>query len=121
MANDTETLADIVAELRGRADGAFPYDVDAMNMLEQLADRIEAAAKRAEDTVGNAAAMREALECAKKKALYISKNYTAPNSLTGNILELLAHLNSALSAPPRNKSDIRLGNRQLLGSERRRR
>lgn len=52
--------------------------------------------------VGNAAALREAVEGAKKKALYISRHYTTPNSLTGNILELLASLNAALAAPPRN-------------------
>ena len=41
--------------------------------------------------------LREALECAKEKALYISRNYTTPNSLTGNILELLAYLNAAIA------------------------
>lgn len=42
--------------------------------------------------------MNEALECAKKKALYISRNYSTPNSLTGNMLELLAYLNAAIAA-----------------------
>lgn len=42
--------------------------------------------------------INEALECAKKKALYISRNYTTPNSLTGNMLELLANLNTAITA-----------------------
>lgn len=34
------------------------------------------------------------LECAKKRALYIARNYTKPNSLVGNMLELLAYLNA---------------------------
>lgn len=44
----------------------------------------------------------EALGCAKEKALYISRNYTTPNSLTGNILELLAYLNAAIAATASN-------------------
>ena len=36
-----ETIADIVAELRARSDSAFPHDVETMNMLGELADRIE--------------------------------------------------------------------------------
>ena len=50
----------------------------------------------------NAAAMREALEKAKYKAVYISRNYRTPNSLTANIMELMAIINAALAAPPRN-------------------
>lgn len=54
--------------------------------------------------LGNAAALREAVEGAKEKALYISRHYTTPNSLIGNMLELLASLNAALAiaAPARN-------------------
>lgn len=49
-------------------------------------------------SVNTLSTMNFALECAKKKALYISRNYTTPNSLTGNMLELLAYLNAAIAA-----------------------
>ena len=81
-----EKIADIVTGLRQSADSEFPYDVDAMNIYDSLADRIEAAWRREKaeweaaacacvsdavmsgrvavehEPVGNAAAMREALK-----------------------------------------------------------
>lgn len=55
-----ETISDIIEEMRSRADAAFPADVDTMNLLEPLADRLEAAWER-EKPGGNMAAMRKAL------------------------------------------------------------
>lgn len=47
-------------------------------------------------------ALRSTLIAAKNKALYITENYPTPNSLTGNMLELIALLNAALDVPQRN-------------------
>lgn len=122
MNDKQETIADIVAEMRGLVKPGETLN-HTYELLSGLADRLEAAVKRecievatraatqgvnltnekyANTPIGNTVAMREAVEWAKKKALYISRNYRTPLSLTGNIVELLAYLNAALAAPPRN-------------------
>lgn len=101
-------VRDLVADIRQEADrleaalkrekAAIEADALAVGGL------VEASRATTENSsaVGDAAKMRKMLEWAKKKALYISKNYKTPISLSGNILELLSYLNTALSAPPRN-------------------
>ncbi len=125
MTNENETIADIVAEMRRRADSAFPYDVDTMNMLEPLADRIEAAWKREREAmlktammakcevcskqpVGNAAAMREALTPWISLAEWLVKN-AGKDALGNGISEIVPQLRrridesrDALATPPRN-------------------
>ncbi len=100
-----ETLSDIVAEMRTRsrevkeAFGGRPDGVE--NMLDIWADRIEAAAKRVvvskteTTTVGNAAAMREALE-----ALIAYWDWNGFDAMRESRLKDMAR--AALSAPPRN-------------------
>ncbi len=101
-----ETLADIVAEMRTRsrevkeAFGGRPDGVE--NMLDIWADRIEAAAKRVvvskteTTTVGNAAAMRDALvRCDAIAQLPEVRNEQSIKDMR-NIIK------HALSAPARN-------------------
>ena len=96
-----ETIADIVTGLRQSADSAFPYDVDAMNIYDSLADRIEEAWKREREAVtdcnhpGNAAAMREALE-----AYLALWNNGTMNDLD-KLRRVVGNMRAALAAPAR--------------------
>ena len=47
-------------------------------------------------------AMRDALVELKSKLIHINRTYTTPNSLTGNLLEAIALVNSALATTKRN-------------------
>lgn len=92
MKTDPETLSAILAEMRDPEN-----DFLTNNDLRDLADRIEAAAKRERDTAapGNAAAMREALEHAREAVRYAVAARAFPERLN-------AEIDSALSAPARN-------------------
>lgn len=104
-----ESLSDIVAEMRTRsrevkeAFGGRPDGVE--NMLDIWADRIEAAAKREvvskteTTTVGNAAAMRDALvELTDKVLDYLHKGLI---QLPLPLENAIAKANAALAAPAR--------------------
>lgn len=120
MANN-ETIADIVEEMRNRAEAARQYDDGIVMLLNTLADRIETVYKREtvevstraatfainktneewRQKLGNAAKLREAV-------VYLTQNESTlfEANLTGGELELL-HLitnkaRAALAAPPRN-------------------
>ena len=96
-----ESLSDIVAQMRGRGeDGRMDR-----HLWNEYADRIEAAAKRGvvskteTTTVGNAAAMREALEAALR---FIGNLEIEPYSpLDEAASELRQRIMDALSAPAR--------------------
>lgn len=118
----SETIADIVAEMRGMGN----YQQYSGDHARQLADRIEAAAKRDaaihamtceanerlrehleialendKRTVGNAAAMREALV----KCADIINNFglaEAVNTAMEVICDIEGVINAALAKPPRN-------------------
>lgn len=51
-----ETMAEFIEELRKDADAAFPYDVDYMNVVNGIADRVEEVWERERE---KADAMRE--------------------------------------------------------------
>lgn len=95
-----ETIADIVTELRQSADSAFPYDVDAMNIYNSIADRIEAAHERERESC-NAAAMREALENIAGYA-ETARCHTDDAHVLGYLEQIEKWAKVALSAPPRN-------------------
>ena len=103
-----ETLADIERDLRDRADCAERHgDRETHNdgvamLLRSIADRIEAAAKREvvskkeTTTIGNAAAMREAL-------VWMSERMNAAvHDGSLDCHEALRKIEAALSAPARN-------------------
>ena len=97
-----ESLSDIVAQMRGRGEDGR---VD-RHLWNEYADRIEAAAKRVvvskteTTTVGNAAAMREALDAALR---FIGNLEIEPYSpLDEAASELRQRIMDALSAPARN-------------------
>ncbi len=123
-----ETISDIIEEMRSRADAAFPADVDTMNLLEPLADRLEAAWKREcekiaaetrqrsaadsgcpnvlRDTdiiaqsasIGNAAATREAL----LKAWVMLNVCDWPDGVNMyGVADILREIDAALALPPR--------------------
>lgn len=107
-----ETLADIVAEMRDEShagDGSFLEWVG--SKMRSYADRIEAAAKREREAtsekssqVGNAAAMREALEAVVKVGYPHNFQKEAPH-IRGYCCEITTAIKKcfdALSAPPRN-------------------
>ena len=92
-----ESLSDIVAQMRGRGeDGRMDR-----HLWNEYADRIEAAAKRVvvskteTTTVGNTAALRDALES-------VSALIAAEPDGTPMIDEMKATIEVALAAPPRN-------------------
>ena len=89
MASESEALADIVAEIR--AYGARPPP---RLMWLEIADRIEAACRRECESVGNAAAMREALVVIGET--YREHPYDHDDDAIANIVD------AALSAPARN-------------------
>ena len=114
-----ETLADIVSELRVLSDKWIAdksmTKTECLGLIShQIADRIEAAAKREvvskteTTTVGNAAAMREALEPWIAFAEWLLEN--AGKDRLGEairengpiIRQRMEELRAALSAPPRN-------------------
>ena len=99
MRTPTEALKEIRDRLTYfclRTDGRYdpPWVTEIVGIIDE--------AVTDSHTINNAAAMREALVAAKSKAVYISRNYTTPNSLTANLMKLIAILNAALSAPARN-------------------
>lgn len=92
-----ESLSDIVAQMRGRGeDGRMDR-----HLWNEYADRIEAAAKRVvvskteTTTVGNTAALRDALES-------VSALIADEPDGTPMIDEMKATIEVALAAPPRN-------------------
>lgn len=101
-----ETIADIVAEMRDEShagDASFLEWVGAK--MRSYADRIEAAEKRENEKIGNAAEMREALE----KVMFYLPHFLQYMRLhwedaeAGGFYEtILEVVNAALSAPPRN-------------------
>ena len=109
-----ETVADIVTEMRKRAEevyvgqSGYPESwKDQMDYGEiyELADRIEAANKRENEAtiekssaVGNAAAMREAL----LEASIALSDATHHHMIEDDAKECLSVVNAALSDPPRN-------------------
>ena len=124
-----ETIADIIAEKRKRIEeircnlSAVPIrreeQLAEIEYIEVEVSRLEAAAKREETQLGNAAAMREALEIAKKAICHHArKNHTCDslawesstiNANCGDILcahrdlcEAKTAIQKALSLPPRN-------------------
>lgn len=58
-----KTMAEFIDNLRKDADAAFPYDVDYMNVVNGIADRVEEVWERERE---KADAMREALVKVKK-------------------------------------------------------
>ncbi len=117
MENTQESIADIVAEMRTKAECAKPYDDGIVMMLTVLADRLEAALKRerllskppendnsapvvsTDDNSGNAAAMREALEHIEKLTREFNVgNYSRPDYVQW----VLDSVRFALAALPRN-------------------
>ena len=115
-----ESIADIVAEMRMGSPvnpGAYRIGLpDKITVLEcgdkmrtiqiktvtvkELADRIEAAAKREKAQLGNSAAMREALEVCLDFIMRLDRAF---NPFMQNMLEnAIAKSNASLSAPPRN-------------------
>ena len=110
MSERQETIADIIAEMRGQAgNDGYPLDI------KHYSDRLEAAHKREIDgpkkQVGNAAKLREALEHIVRVGTYGSMER---DDLCGRCLEkMFARCNhdgtcwvdkaiTALAAPPRN-------------------
>ena len=106
MANN-ETITDIIAEKRRRADeierdcaekmkrGEMISDCYARELVADIrkeADRLDAAHKRERETSGNTAALHEALKPVKR---YL-------DGYTVNILELRRTVDAALTAPARN-------------------
>lgn len=104
---NTETIDDIIAEKRRRAEeierdcaekmkrGEMVSDCYARELVADIrreANRIEAAHKRECEASGNTAALREALKPVKR---YL-------NGYTVNILELRRTVDAALTAPARN-------------------
>ena len=98
-----ETLSDIVAGMRGRGeDGRMDR-----HLWNEYADRIEAAAKRVvvskteTATVGNAAALREALENIAGYA-ETARCHTEDAHVLGYLEQIEKWAEAALSAPARN-------------------
>ena len=114
MTNTNETIADIVAEMRfhGQLNIDAEKDKSEYGFLTMegkialsFADRLEAAHKREKataeksSTVGNMAAMREALEAARDLLLPQCNGGTAFAKACG---ETVNKIMDALAAPPRN-------------------
>ena len=126
MSDEKETIEDIVEEMRGNADHNHAL-IEVSKYLTEIADRIEAAAKSIEAdrdnwrrqaldedaranaatikdslTVGNAAAMREAL----KELVGVIDKYDSGNPLWWNSdakgVKPLKDARAAIAAPPRN-------------------
>ena len=101
----SETRADIIAEMRRRDDGN-PMSVMRVAELKDYADRFEAATKM--ETVGDAAAMRDALVAVKKSIDGIGASSLdcdptiLMSSLTHICGRLSARIERALAKPPRN-------------------
>lgn len=96
MSNEKqESLADIVADMR---QGMNPNGTAECQYLESdictLADRIEAAAKREREAVGNAAKMRKALEGV--------RDWLVVHNAYVDTEREIVKLNAALAEPPRN-------------------
>ena len=102
--NEHETSADIIADMRTKAECAKPYDDGIVMMLTDYADRFEAALKRER---GDCAKMREALKMVR------DAHYT--KEVKGELCEgfeveaddgtgrpLICVVEDALAAPPRN-------------------
>lgn len=53
-------------------------------------------------SIGDAAQVRKALEVIRDKAIWMKGMYNVPNSLVGNLMEIIAIANTALEAPARN-------------------
>lgn len=118
MANENErekreTLADIVAEMRKRKEmlitailsTALCNPVDRMeaqaDILDEFADRIEAAWKREREAVGNAAATRDALnDIVGIAKIALSVNCVGNNN-DSELWNIIDKAKAALSAPPR--------------------
>ena len=98
--NDNETIADIIAEMRGMGN----YQRYSGDHARVLAGRIEAAHKRER---GDCAKLREALEQVQKKINYLIGNLTVSNSLVANRMEINGIINAALAAPPRNCDKVK--------------
>ena len=101
-----ETVSDIVAEMRDEShagDASFLEWVGAK--MRSYADRIEAAEKRENEKLGNAATMREALE---KVMFYLPhflqymRLHREEAEAGGYYERILEVVNAALSSPPRN-------------------
>ena len=88
MAETNETIADIIAEMRGMGN----YQRYSGDHARVLANRLDAAHKRERETSGNTAALHEALKPVKR---YL-------DGYTVNILELRRTVDAALTAPTRN-------------------
>lgn len=87
-----ETMAEFIEELRKDADAAFPYDVDYMNVVNGIADRVEEVWEREREKTD---AMREALE---KIARYDdADNMDDPSCADGHICADIARV--ALGIP----------------------
>ena len=130
MSNKHETIADIIAEMRGpyykmgRSNATL--DKDMMGYMSFMANRIEAAAKREREAgaeaeqicgeigemivreatrekpsrVGNAAEMREALE--ELRDIVHNAFWSKDGTVNGDVLNALRRANVALVSPPRN-------------------
>ena len=128
MAKENETVADIIAEMRGDAN-ADEYTPDGIlgQKLNYIANRLDAAHKREieaiaakccqlgrlagygaseikhqQELVVNAAKLREALVQVKKKIAHLCGNLNAPGSLVASRMEINGIINAALAAPARN-------------------
>lgn len=105
MSDTNETSADIIAEMRdlGKLDEKSTDKIPRRLMglgLRTYADRLEAAAKCG----GNVAAMREALEAARRTLKLVYENavgFLQPR-LADEIIHTGSTIEAALSAPPRN-------------------
>ena len=126
MSDKQETIADIIAEMRMGNTGPYPFayligraggplgNVIEQVTVKELADRLEAALKREREAItpkseaiGNAAALREAVELAR---LYISLGPEAESrayvkdgeAVMLFAIDVLDEISAALAAPPRN-------------------
>ena len=102
-----ETIDDIVKEIRGNSEHNHAL-VEVSKYLTEIADRIEAAAKREREStcekssaVGNAAAMRDALNEIRSRLfyLYVLTDGTFNPPALKEVYEIS---DTALSDPPRN-------------------
>ena len=89
--SNPETIANIVAEMRGLVKPGETLE-HTYELLNGLADRIEAAHKREVESVSNGAKMREAL----KQILALAQ------AKAKGLFEIQSLAETALAAPPRN-------------------
>lgn len=118
--NEHETSANIIADMRTKAECAKPYDDGIVMMLNDYADRLEAAYKREKAAIeADALSVGGIVEAARKRgrgdraklrevlkrivaASIVAKNANAPEWILQRMADIFAMATTALAAPPRN-------------------